>query len=97
MRAPDPDSIDPIRENVERIVQVSDNEIREAMRIYFTGTHNVVEGAGAASLAAALKEKDALQGKKVGVVATGGNVDRDVYVGVLTEQGSMERTIARTA
>ncbi|HZR66886.1 MAG TPA: threonine dehydratase [Terriglobales bacterium] len=96
VRTPAEESIEPIRQNVERIVQVSDEEVREAMRIYFTSTHNVVEGAGAASLAAALKEKDSLAGKKVGVVATGGNVDRDVFVNVLTEQ-SAARKVAKTA
>ena len=46
-----------------------------AMRFYFTDTHNVVEGAGAAGLAAALKEKELIRGKRIGLVATGGNVD----------------------
>lgn len=96
VRTPDEESIEPIRQNVERIVRVSDDEIREAMRIYFASTHNVVEGAGAASLAAALKEKELLAGKRVGVVATGGNVDRDVFVGVLTENSNIQR-VARTA
>jgi threonine dehydratase len=59
------------------------------MKIYFTDTHNVVEGAGAAALAAALKEKPSIAGKRVGVVATGGNVDYNVFAGVLLagEQG----------
>lgn len=96
VRTPDEESIEPIRQNVERIVRVSDDEIREAMRVYFASTHNVVEGAGAASLAAALKEKELLAGKRVGVVATGGNVDRDVFVGVLTENSNIQR-VARTA
>lgn len=96
VRTPDEESIEPIRQNVERIVRVSDDEIREAMRVYFASTHNVVEGAGAASLAAALKEKELLAGKRVGVIATGGNVDRDVFVGVLTENSNTQR-VARTA
>jgi len=53
------------------------------MKIYFTDTHNVVEGAGAAGLAAALKERDTLRDKRVGLVATGGNVDHDVFAKVL--------------
>ncbi len=55
------------------------------MKIYFTDTHNAVEGAGAASLAAALKEKAALKGNKVGLILTGGNVDHDVFARVLQE------------
>jgi threonine dehydratase len=61
------------------------------MKIYFTDTHNVVEGAGAAGLAAAQKEKHALLGKRVGLVATGGNVDHDVFARVLLDSGSADR------
>jgi threonine dehydratase len=84
-RLPDEDALENIRANVERVVMVSDEEIRRAMKIYFTDTHNVVEGAGAASLAAALKEKGTLTGKRVGVIATGGNVDPEVYAEVLRQ------------
>jgi threonine dehydratase len=89
-RTPDEDALQIMRENVERVVRVSDDEIRRAMRIYFTDTHNVVEGAGAAALAAALKEKDSLQGKRVGVIATGGNVDSDVFAAVLLASDSVQ-------
>jgi threonine dehydratase len=82
-RVPDEASLEIILENVERIVTVTEDEMRQAMKIYFTDTHNVVEGAGAAGLAAALKQKLALQRKRVGLVATGGNVDRDVFANVL--------------
>jgi threonine dehydratase len=83
-RVPDDASLEVVFENVERVVQVSEDEIRRAMKIYFTDTHNVVEGAGAAGLAAALREKTDLRGKRVGLVATGGNVDHDVFAKVLT-------------
>jgi threonine dehydratase len=72
--------------DVDHIVRVSDNEIRRAMKIYFTDTHNVVEGAGAAGLAAALKEKNSLQGNCVGLVATGGNVDSEIFVKILASE-----------
>ena len=84
-RVPDDASLEVILENVERVVRVSEEEIRLAMKAYFTDTHNVVEGAGAAGLAAALKEKHTLQGKRVGLVATGGNVDHDVFAKVLRD------------
>ncbi len=77
-----------ILENVDHIVRVSDAEVARAMRIFFTDTHNVVEGAGAAGLAAALKEPTAMRGKQVAVIATGGNVDLDVFARVLSETGS---------
>jgi len=82
-RTPDEDALQIMRENVERVVRVSDDEIRRAMKIYFTDTHNVVEGAGAAALAAALKEKASIADKRVSVVATGGNVDYNLFAEVL--------------
>ncbi len=84
-RIPDDEPLEIIRQNVDHIVTVSDDEIRRAMKIYFTDTHNAVEGAGAASLAAALKEKPSLQGKKVGLILTGGNVDHDIFAKVLQD------------
>ena len=85
-RVPDPDAVAIICENVDRVVRVSDGDIRQAMKIYFTATHNVMEGAGAASLAAALREKGSLSGKRVGLIASGGNVDHDVFAQVLMEE-----------
>ncbi len=82
-RVPDEAALQVILENVDHVVRVSEDEIRQAMKFYFTDTHNVVEGAGAAGLAAALKEKPPLHGKHVGLVATGGNVDCDVFARVL--------------
>ena len=84
-RVPDDASLEVVLENVDRVLQVSEQEIAQAMKIYFTDTHNVVEGAGAAGLAAALKEKQALRGKRVGLVVTGGNVDHDVFARVLQD------------
>lgn len=85
-RVPDDDALEIIQKNVDHMVRVSDDEIRHAMRIYFSDTHNVIEGAGAASLAAALKEKSSLAGKRIALIATGGNVDRDVFAKVLAER-----------
>ena len=70
---------------VERLAVVSDDEIEAAMRAYFSDTHQVAEGAGAAALAAALQEAPRLAGRRVGVVLTGGNVDRPVFARVLVE------------
>ena len=76
-------------ENVERMVTVTDDEVEAAMRHIFTDTHNVVEGAGAAGLAAALQEKQQLAGKRVALVATGSNVDSDVFARVLQGHGGV--------
>jgi len=55
------------------------------MRHYFTDTHNVAEGAGAAPLAAALKERTRNAGKRVALVLSGGNVDRAAFAAILAE------------
>ena len=78
-RIPDPDALAMIRRGADRIVTVSDDAIAEAMRAYYTDTHNVAEGAGAASLAALLQERDTMRGKKVGLVLSGGNVDLALF------------------
>lgn len=80
-----------IVENVDHMVRVSDAEVAEAMRALFQDTHNVVEGAGAAPLAAAVKEAAQLKGKRVALVATGGNVDSAVFARVLAEGGGPAR------
>ena len=69
----------------ERVVTVSEDEMKAAVRHYYTDTHNLVEGAGAASLAAMLQEKDAMSGKKVGLILSGGNIDRELYLDILSE------------
>ena len=53
------------------------------MRAYYQDTHNLAEGAGATALAGAIKEKNILQGKRIGMILTGGNVDREIYEDVL--------------
>lgn len=85
-RVPDPSAVEFIRNGAERVVTVSEEEIRGAMRHYFTDTHNVIEGAGAAPLAALLQERELMRGKRVGLVASGGNVDREVFAEVLNSE-----------
>jgi threonine dehydratase len=66
-----------------RIVSVNDQQIAEAMRVYYTDTHNLAEGAGAAALAALMHEREAMQGKRVGVILSGANVDQSVFAKVI--------------
>jgi threonine dehydratase len=82
-RKPNSLAMEVIWNNVARIVEVSDAAIAEAMRVLYQDTHNLAEGAGAAGLAGAIEEKQHLQGKRVGIVLTGGNVDREMYERVL--------------
>ena len=70
-------------QHIDHIVQVSDTEVAQAMRDLYRDTHNVAEGAGAASFAAAMQERDALQGQVVGTTLCGGNVDAAVLAKVL--------------
>ena len=83
VRVPVKEAFDIYSRGADRIVSVSDDEVAEAMRIYFHDTHNVVEGAGAASLAAMLQERDVIRGTNVGVILSGGNIDADMFVSVL--------------
>ncbi len=83
VRVPVKEAFDIYSTGAERIVDVSDEEVAHAMRLYFKCTHNVVEGAGAASLAAALQEKERNKGKKIAVIVSGGNIDTDQFIDVL--------------
>jgi len=76
VRVPDPMALDVIRRGAERIVEVSDDEIAEAMRVLFSDTHTAAEGAGAGALAALLKEREPLQDRRAAVIVTGQNIDR---------------------
>jgi threonine dehydratase len=78
-RAPDADALAIIRKGATHIVQVTDDEVASAIRAYWTDTHNLAEGAGAAALAAALQEKPKLRGRRVGLVLSGGNIDFDLF------------------
>lgn len=83
---PHPAAFALVRDQIDRIVEVSDDAVEEAMRALFRFTHNVAEGAGAASLAAVLQERARVTGKRVAAVLTGGNVDTDVYQRVLAQR-----------
>ena len=76
VRAADPAALEIIKEGAERIVEVSDEEIAEAIRILFSDTHTLAEGAGAAALAALIQERARHAGRRVGVILTGQNIDR---------------------
>ena len=82
-RVPDNDALGFIFRGVDRLVTVSEDEIKAAMRHYFSDTHNVAEGAGAGPLAALLKEREGMAGKRVALILSGGNIDRPLYVSVL--------------
>ena len=82
-RAPNQDALEAMLKGMDRVVGVTDDEVGGAMRALFVATHNVAEGAGAASFAALMQEREPMQGKRVGVVLCGGNVDAGVFARVL--------------
>lgn len=83
VRKPIPEAFSIYGAAAARIVSVSDPEIAQAMRVFYTDTHNLAEGAGAAALAALIQERERMAGKRVGVILSGGNVDRSVYAKVI--------------
>lgn len=83
-RIPHPDAIAMMLKGASRIIRVSDDQIAEAIRALYEDTHNLAEGAGAASFAALMSERETLRGRRAGVVLCGGNIDRSVFVSVLT-------------
>lgn len=91
VRVPSPDALDIMHGQVARVVAVEDAEVLAAMAIYYADTHNIAEGAGAAALAALLRESDCNRGCRVGVVLSGGNVDRALYQRALQTEGSRSR------
>lgn len=82
-REPQAEPLEIIAKGSSRIVQVSDDEIAGAMRAYYSDTHNLAEGAGAAPLAALIQEKDRYFGRRAGLILCGGNIDRPVFQQVL--------------
>lgn len=78
-RDPHPDALRIILEGAARIVTVSDAEIAAAIRVYWTDTHNLAEGAGAAGLAALMAEAGQNAGRRVATVLSGGNIDFDLF------------------
>ena len=82
-RTPEPDALAMLQRGLHGVVSVSDAEVAAAMRRLFETTHQVAEGAGAAALAAAWQQREALAGQHTGLILSGGNVDRDVYAGAL--------------
>jgi len=86
-RAPNEKALDMIVEGASRVITVSEDEICQAIRLMYTATHNLAEGAGAAALAGLWKERGRLRGKKVAVVLSGSNIDKETFFNALISQG----------
>jgi threonine dehydratase len=88
---PNPEALEHLWRGIRRIVRVTDEEIEAAMCAYFSDTHQVAEGAAAAALAAVLRDRDRVAGRRAGVVFTGGNVDAALFARILAS-GQAERS-----
>jgi threonine dehydratase len=82
-RCPDEEALGAILRGTERVIAVDEEQVASAMRELFQATHNAAEGAGAAAFAALMTEKEAMRGKRVGVILCGGNVDAKMFAKVL--------------
>ena len=82
-RDPQPEAFEIVKSGAARIVRVSEEEIAEAIRVYYATTHNLAEGAGAAPLAALMRERVRYAGKRVSLILTGGNIDMPVLAQIL--------------
>jgi threonine dehydratase len=72
-----------LRKELNDVVTLSEAELAEGVRLALRTTHNLAEGAGAASLMAAMKLRDRLAGKRVVCVMSGGNIDRATLARIL--------------
>ena len=79
-RVPSVDAFEIIQRGAARVLQVSDAEIIDAMKAFYTATHNLAEGAGAAGLAGLLQEREGQRAKRCAVILSGGNVDRERFL-----------------
>lgn len=83
VREPSPQALEIICKGAARIVEVNDDDVAEAVRIYYSCTHNMAEGAGAAPLAARMQDSSKMSGKKTAVILTGGNIDMPWFAKIL--------------
>jgi threonine dehydratase len=90
-RTPVPEALEVLRREADDVVAVTDDEVAQAICVLFTDTHNVAEGAGAASLAALLQQSARWRGKRVGIALTGGNVDAAVFAEVLLSSAQVRQ------
>lgn len=73
-----------IKRDVDDIVTATDAELVEAMKFFATRMKMIVEPTGCLGLAAALNMKDALKGKRVGIVISGGNIDLEQFCALVS-------------
>ena len=83
VRIPDAEALTIMQGGMQRLIEVSDDEIAEAIRVLYTDTHTLAEGAGAAAFAALMREREMMRGQRVAVIVSGQNIDRPWMATVL--------------
>jgi threonine dehydratase len=83
VRIPSAEALAVLQDGMEHLVEVTDDEVAEAIRVLYTDTHTLAEGAGAAALAALMRERTRFRDKRVAVVVSGQNIDRSWMATVL--------------
>jgi threonine dehydratase len=76
VRIPDAEAMAIMQAGMERLIEITDDEIAEAIRVLYSDTHTLAEGAGAAAFAALMRERGAMRGKRVAAIVSGQNIDR---------------------
>lgn len=84
-RQPLPEALAMIAQGAARVIRVTDRQIAQAIGVYHETTHNTAEGAGAAALAGLIKEQPEQQGRRVAVILSGANIDRQLYAEILAQ------------
>lgn len=84
VRPPSADALSVILKGADHIVTVTDEDIAHAIRFLYATTHTLTEGADAASVAAVIKEKDTLEGQRIGAIISGQNIDSDWMTTILS-------------
>jgi threonine dehydratase len=84
VRIPDATAFGLMQRGAERLVEVTDDEIAEAIRALYSDSHTLAEGAGAAAFAALMQERGKLKGKRAAVIVSGQNIDRPWMATVLS-------------
>jgi threonine dehydratase len=84
-RQPNPDAMQILWDNVADVLEVSEDEIANAMRAVYEDTHNIAEGAAAAAVAGAFQQRHRHAGQRIAVILTGGNVDRELFISALMQ------------
>ncbi len=84
-----------VRALVDDIVLVTEKEIEQALSLLITIEKTVTEGAGAAALAAVLADESRFEGRSIGLVLSGGNIDTRLLSGVLTRQLAREGRLSQ--